>query len=118
MDAEVIKDTQVIVRVSGDVELPNVDKLRKAIESAAMASSKGFVIDMSDVHYIDSAGISALVFAYRRVCPSGGRLALVIADKNVRRIVTLTHLHTLPGISLHEDVNEAKIALKAELAGR
>ena len=118
MDAEVISDTQVIVRVSGDVELPNVDKLRNAIESAAMASPKGFVIDMSAVQYIDSAGISALVFAYRRVCPSGGRLALVIVDKNVRRIVTLTHLHTLPGLSVHEDVSEAKIAVKTELANR
>lgn len=118
MDVEVIKGAQVIVRVSGEVELPNVDKLRKAIESAAMASPKGFVIDMTDVHYIDSAGISALVFAYRRICPSGGRLALVIANTNVRRIITLTHIHTLPGMSLHEDVNEAKIAFKAELAGR
>lgn len=81
-----------------------------------MKSPTGFVIDMSDVHYIDSAGISALVFAFRRVCPSGGKLGIVITDKNVRRIVTLTRLHTLPGISLHEDVSEAKNALKSEIA--
>ncbi|MCE5321818.1 STAS domain-containing protein [bacterium] len=118
MSVEIVEDTQVIVRVSGEVELPNVDKLRSAVESAAMASPNGFVIDMNGVSYIDSAGISALVFAYRRVCPSGGRLALVITDKNVRRIVTLTRLHTLPGISLHDDINEALSALGTKLAGR
>ncbi len=117
MNVEIADDSKVI-KVSGDVELPHVDKLRGAIEEAARKSPNGFVIDMTDVHYIDSAGISALVFAYRRVCPSGGKLGMVVADKNVRRIITLTRLHTLPGISLHEDISAALSALQSELASR
>jgi anti-sigma B factor antagonist len=116
MNVEVIENTQVVVRVSGDVELPTVNGLREAIESAASKAPDGFVIDMTDVRYVDSAGISTLVFAYRKVCPNGGKLAVVISDKNVRRIVTLTRLETLPGISLFEDVAEAESFLTKDLA--
>ncbi|MHB9038104.1 MAG: STAS domain-containing protein [Armatimonadota bacterium] len=117
MKIEVIENKQVVVRVSGEVELPNIDALRDAIESAASKAPDGFVIDLSDVQYIDSAGISALVFAYRRMCSTGGKLAVVISDKNVRRIVTLTRLETLPGISLFESADEAESFLTKDLAG-
>jgi len=118
MNVEAIENGQVVVRVSGEVELPNVGALRDAIDTAASKAPDGFVIDLSDVQYIDSAGISALVFAYRRICPTGGKLAVVVSDKNVRRIVTITRLETLPGISLFESADEAKSFLTKELASR
>ncbi|MCE5314708.1 MAG: STAS domain-containing protein [Armatimonadota bacterium] len=114
MNVEVVENAHVVVRVIGDVELPNIDALREAIETAVSKTSDGFVIDLSDVGYIDSAGISALVFAYRRINPSGGKLAVVIADKNVRRIISITRLDTLPGICIFEDITSAKNYLTNE----
>ncbi|MCE5200180.1 MAG: STAS domain-containing protein [Armatimonadota bacterium] len=117
MEVHVLDNEHVIVQVSGDVELPHVDELRAAIEDASGRAPEGFIIDMMGVQYIDSAGISALVLAYRRVCSSGGRLAVVISNKNVKRIILLTRLDTLPGLSVCDDMASAEQAI-AEDVGR
>lgn len=107
MQINLLDGNQTTIRVSGNIELPEVDDLRMVINDVAERSPAGFVIDMSDVQYIDSAGISALIFAYRKVCTSGGQLALVVKNRNVRRVLDLTRLETLPGMHICEDADSA-----------
>lgn len=103
--------TRMIVRVTGSVDLSNVSTLRSAIDDAVARSPKGFIIDLSAVDYIDSEGVSALVYAYRQMYPIGGKLALVVAETPARRTIALTRLETLPGISVCDDIESAEQAL-------
>ena len=99
-----------IVSVSGEVDLSNVSNLLQGIDEALTLSPEGFAIDLSEVTYIDSAGVAAIMSAYRRIYPSG-RLAIVTADRNVKGILRLIHLEKLSGIYLLETVADAEKAL-------
>lgn len=101
-----------IVAVCGEVDLSNVSFLLEGIDEALTASPEGFAIDLSEVTYIDSAGIAAIMSAYRRVYPNG-RLAVVAADRNVRSVLRLIHLEQLPGIFLLDTLADAEKALSA-----
>lgn len=82
-----------------------------ALEAAAKDSPSGFVVDLTQAIYIDSAGIAALVTAYRRVSKTGGGLALVVPEGNVRRLLSLIRLEVLPGLFICDDPGSAERAL-------
>lgn len=52
-------------------------------------------IDMSDVEYIDSRGLSALVGVMRRVQKDDGAFALVSVSDEVLTLLELTRLHEI-----------------------
>lgn len=103
-----------VVAVSGEVDLSNVHHLRQGIEQASDMAPEGFVIDLSEVTYIDSAGIAALMSAYRRVCPNG-RLAIVAVHENVKGILSLINIDRLPGVHILHDIADAHKILHGHL---
>jgi anti-anti-sigma factor len=50
------------------------------------------VLDMTDVTFIDSTGLSVLLNALRRITRAGGRLALVCTNPTVLRLFEITRL--------------------------
>jgi anti-sigma B factor antagonist len=54
--------------------------------------SQALIIDFTDVRYVDSAGIGALVGAYVTRQHSGRSLALVGVSKRVHDALTVTHV--------------------------
>ena len=71
-----------------------------------LASSKGrFVVDMSAVHYVDSAGLESLVDISDELGLSGQTLRLCAANKTVREVLDLTDLATR--FDHFEDANTA-----------
>lgn len=114
MDVEVIQGIQMIIRARGTIDLSNVERFRVPLEDAARESPKGFVIDLSGVTYIDSAGIQAIIGAYKILMNSGGRISLIITDRNVKEILTITGLNQLPGFSICDTLEAAEQALSDE----
>jgi anti-anti-sigma factor len=111
MVVEVIRNKWQIVHASGEIDLANIHEFRSAVEVAAGESPHGFVIDLSDATYIDSAGIQTILTAYRRVHTANGRLAVVVHDVNVKAILRIIHLDTLPGMYMCEDLAASERAL-------
>jgi anti-sigma B factor antagonist len=54
------EDDILIINVNGDVDLENSDSLREQV-SAALESNSAVSVNMSEVSYIDSSGIAALI---------------------------------------------------------
>ena len=54
------EDDILIINVNGDVDLENSDSLREQV-SAALESNSVVSVNMSEVSYIDSSGIAALI---------------------------------------------------------
>lgn len=113
MRVEVIQDKIAIVRVHENVEMSEIGKLRTAIEEAFRLSPKGFIIDLSEVEYIDSAGISSLVFAYRKLTAAGGKLAVIAVHNNVKRVLKITRLDALPDLFIYDNIPNAELMLEA-----
>jgi anti-sigma B factor antagonist len=68
-----------IVAVSGEVTFSNVSGLTRRLEDA-LTRAHELVVDLSDVSFIDSSGLSALLTASASARAKGGALALVLGE--------------------------------------
>lgn len=112
MSVDTIQGQWPSVKIVGEIDLANVDDLRAGIENVFNRSPAGFVIDLKDTVYIDSAGVAVIISAYRRISKTGGMLAIVKPESDgVRRVLDLIGLHMLPHIVMADDVAAAQKAL-------
>ncbi len=54
--------------------------------------SKKLVLDLSDVDYCDSSGLSAILLAYRILQSEEGQIRLASPTKNVRKLIEISQL--------------------------
>ena len=86
---------ETVLAVGGEVDIVSVESFREALLAAQRAPR--VVIDLSDVTFIDSSGINALVGAWHGVAP-GSTLRLVGLRPNVRKVFEITGLLELFGV--------------------
>lgn len=80
-----------VVRARGDIDLATAPSLRSALK-AALATHREVVLDLSQVTFMDCAGLGALVDARNQADRCGGRLLLRGAGRPVARLLHLTGL--------------------------
>ena len=86
------QDGFVVLAVAGELDAYTVPNLRKAFdEILADGTGRNVVVDMSQVSFMDSTGIGALVSARRRLA-EGAQLRLVTTHPAVTKLFTLTGL--------------------------
>ncbi|MFF2548830.1 STAS domain-containing protein [Kitasatospora sp. NPDC058063] len=81
-----------IVRAHGEIDLDAAPSLRRAL-ATALESHQEVVLDLSEVTFMDCAGLGALVRARNQADRCGARLVLRGADRRVVRLLKLTGLH-------------------------
>ena len=83
----------IVVCVSGDVDLGTAPDFEEALAQAVEHRlGDPLVIDLSDVSFIDSTGLNALVRALERQRLAGSTLALVSDDSRVAMMLEVTRL--------------------------
>ena len=80
-----------LVRVRGEVDLSWSQSLRRAILDA-LAKARAVGVELSQVSYIDSSGIAALVEGFQSARGKGQKFALVAASAPVRAVLELARL--------------------------
>jgi anti-sigma B factor antagonist len=86
-----------LVAISGEVTFFNVNGLGSQLALALQAGARNLVVDLSEVAFIDSSGLSALLTASAAARERGGTLALVhganppaiFRFRGVERLLTL-----------------------------
>jgi anti-sigma B factor antagonist len=79
--------------LSGHLVAPDgVRVFRDSITTAVAHGARACLLDLGDVSYVDSAGVGALVAAYRHVTSRGGHLKLLHPSLCARRVLGITHL--------------------------
>jgi anti-anti-sigma factor len=82
-----------VVRVSGEIDLSNAAAVRDAIAAAASEAASVVTVDLSDIAYLDSAGISMFFRLAERLQYSRQELRLVVPqDAPIRAVLKLTKL--------------------------
>jgi len=94
-----------VLSLSGEVDVANVARVREAALKLLERQIKRLIVDLSNVEYMDSSGLGALVALLKRVRESGGQMPLAGAKPRVRRLFEITGLDQI--FSLHEDVPAA-----------
>lgn len=87
-------DGSAVVSVVGDVDLASAAQLGEAL-GAALRHSSHLVVDVTDMTFIDSSGLSVLVQAHRRAAEAGGTLTLRHPSLTLRRLLAITRLETV-----------------------
>jgi anti-sigma B factor antagonist len=70
--------TPEVVAPTGEIDMLTVDELRRQLAAAADAAPEVLVVDLSEVSFIDSTGLGAVVEANARASRAGTRVAVVV----------------------------------------
>jgi anti-sigma B factor antagonist len=84
-------ETYDLVAVRGDLDLRSHDELRGLTGSSDLTADL-LVLDLSELGFLDSAGIGAIALARRQAEERGAELALVAASTHVTRVLQVTGL--------------------------
>lgn len=90
-------ETQIqgdVVRVAptGELDLASVPVFDQAMEKVEADAPATIVIDLTDLDFLDSSGLRAIVLADERARERGSRLAVVPGPEMVRRVFEITQL--------------------------
>jgi anti-sigma B factor antagonist len=92
------------VAVRGEIELATSAELSAALDEAIRASEGPFVIDLSQVDFLDSSGIACLVRARALLGRDDRTLALVCPAGSTRRALEITGIDEL--VALYDSRDE------------
>jgi|SRR5690606_853592 len=84
-------DGRTLIRLRGEVDLSWSQQVRQAVLDA-LAKSRRVGVVLSDVSYIDSSGIAALVEGFQNARSKGSAFALVAVSDSVRAVLELARL--------------------------
>jgi anti-anti-sigma factor len=79
----------VIATVTGEIDISTVSGLREALFKLA-DTGQALIVDLNKVTFIDSAGLGALIGAYRQATARGGSLHAVCDRPQTRKLLWLT----------------------------
>ena len=85
-------DLGYVVALTGDVDLYTAPELKSELIRLVDLGAKRIVVDLTMTTFIDSTTLGVLLGALKRLRPAGGELALVCADRNIRKIFEITLL--------------------------
>lgn len=88
---ELDPSTQVIA-VRGEIHVSTAPEFSRLLNDVIGAGKTQVVLDLADVDFIDSTGLSVLLNGLRRVTRRGGRMAIVCTNPTVLRLFVITRL--------------------------
>lgn len=103
-----------VARVTGEIDLANAPRARDDLLAIA-ADASGLVVDLSEVPYLDSAGVRILFHLARDLRQRDQTLAVTLpVGSPLRRVLKITSFHEVAAIC---DGLDAAFKFIAERAG-
>jgi len=97
-------DGAVVVAVRGEVDFSNADELADCLRVAIADRSPEVVrVELGQASFIDSTGLGALIQGYRAATEARVRFVVVDPTPTFRRVLTVTGLCDLFGLTARED---------------
>ncbi|HEY2653597.1 MAG TPA: STAS domain-containing protein [Solirubrobacteraceae bacterium] len=88
---EVHNGTQaVVIGVSGELDLASSPALEQELERGVASKAEVVIVDLRNLEFMDSTGLSVLVRAHQRATESGQRFGVVRGPQQVQRLLSLT----------------------------
>ena len=96
-----------VCRPTGELDAYTVGQFRESL--AELAGAPRLLIDLSDVPFMDSAGLGALIGGIRRAREAGGDVAVACSRPTLTRLLHTTGFDRI--VPVTETVEEAAAAL-------
>jgi anti-anti-sigma factor len=99
-------DEVVVARLTGELDISGAQTTGQRIAEAVSSSARGVVVDMTDLEFIDSSGVSMLFELARRVGSRRQELRVVApAGTPVARVLQIVEFERAAPV--HDDVDSA-----------
>jgi anti-anti-sigma factor len=83
-------DEAVIIGVRGELDLASSPALEEELENGAASRAQVVIVDLRQLEFMDSTGLSVLVRAHQRATEHGQSFAVVRGPQQVQRLLSLT----------------------------
>lgn len=94
LSEESLDGTAGVVAVQGEIHVSSAPELSGRLADALDRGVTSLVLDLSQVEFIDSTGLSVLLNVLRRLTQRGGALVIVCTNPTVLRLFEITRLET------------------------
>jgi anti-anti-sigma factor len=84
------EDRASVFAISGELDLASAPELESHIAQAFQSGAKMVIVDLRELEFIDSTGLSVLVKAHQQAQEAGCELGIVNGGAQVRRLLSLT----------------------------
>ncbi len=79
-----------VIAVTGELDLASSPALREELDQLVEDGIELVILDLRELVFMDSTGLSVVVKAHQNALESGRRFAVVRGGKQVERLLTLT----------------------------
>lgn len=100
-----------VVAVSGEVDVYSAPALKDSLTELLQSGVSTVIVDLSDVAFLDSTGLGALVEARSATTEAGGALPLVCSQERILKLFAITGLDGV--FAIHATVDDAVTALQS-----
>jgi anti-sigma B factor antagonist len=91
--------SKAIIELVGDLDFHTARRLREKLLESHAEGANEVVLDMADLEFIDSSGLSVLVAGLKRLRDSGGDLTLRSVPDQTRRVLEVSGLSQVLSIA-------------------
>ncbi len=94
-----------IFHLGGSLDVATSPRLKEALLKASARDQNDVIVDLTQVEFLDSTGLGALMGAHRRALEKGGRLSLIVSEGPIARLLHITGLSRV--FPLYASIGEA-----------
>jgi len=110
-----IRQNIVLLRVTGEIDIYKAEKFKRALLDQIDHGNPRVAIDMSRVHYIDSACIGALIAIVSASRKLGGDVKLFAVQESIRYVIGLVKLDWM--FPVYESEKDAIVSFANSVPG-
>jgi anti-sigma B factor antagonist len=82
----------LVFKLRGSLDLATSPTVRAALGEATEKGCHDLIVDLTQLEFLDSTGLGALIGAHRRTAERGGSLRLIVIDGPIARLLNITGL--------------------------
>jgi anti-sigma B factor antagonist len=86
-----------VVTLPAEIDIANADQVREDLLATLNRGAATLVVDMGGTTFCDSAGVNALVRAFKRASANSTQMRLVVSTPGVQRVLSITGVGHLIG---------------------
>jgi anti-sigma B factor antagonist len=94
LTVEEVDDRTAVLIVRGEIHLATAPEFSKRLNAVIAEGKSAVIVDLTEVGFVDSTGLSVLLNALRRITRAEGSLTLVCTNPTVLRLFQVTKLDT------------------------
>lgn len=88
------ENKNLIIKLSGEMDAHGCSKIRSNLEQVAQQKYPHIIIDLNSVSFIDSSGIGAIVFLFKRLKEQSRSMEIIGVQGQPKELMKLLRMDT------------------------